>query len=209
MNRALSALMNALAVLLVAGCGDQAMITRDTPTPTPASVLTASDTITVAPVSRDTGAAFQTDSLTIHLAKTAMATGTGVANVYSGAVTATFTNPLPDTAFVVNCNGFSMVFLEKLVNTSWVTVWSPVIPACLSPPIVIKPGAQRATGVYVFAAAKGSRVGAMPIGTDTVPGIYRLEFQDYVSPYRDTFPFGTVLPLSQRVTNRFRILVAH
>ena len=64
---------------------------------------------------------------------------------YTATIDFVFTNPNPVAVYVINCGGNAPPSLEKFVAGVWITAWSPIVPACLSPPIVIA-GGQRYPG---------------------------------------------------------------
>lgn len=150
-------------------------------------------------LTRDTAAAFQTDSLHYTL----RATSSG----WEARIGFVFTNPTAAPAYVVNCGGATGVTLEKLVDGAWRAGWHAIIPMCLSAPITIAPGARWEPSLYVF--------GGYP-GGNTVPrfeapdptGVYRAVWHSVLRTYQDRLPFGDPLPLAQRTSNRFTLTAA-
>jgi hypothetical protein len=146
-------------------------------------------------ISRDVGALFQTDSLRYTL----RATDVG----FDGEIGVTFTNRTKGTVYIANCNGATAISLEKRLAREWTIVWTPPIPLCLSPPITIAPAATYRTHIRVFGGYAGSNVGTQ-FSTTNIPGEYRAVWGRVLSSYRaDSLPFGTPLPIAQRVSNRF------
>lgn len=84
-------------------------------------------------------------------------------------------------------------------------MWSPIISACLSGPIVINAGETYETTLSVWAGDPNSNVG--PQFEDSNPaGIYRIVWNSAYSTYNpNEYPFGTQLSLEERVSNRFYI----
>lgn len=116
-----------------------------------------------------------------------------------------FTNPLAEPAYFVNCNGATGVLLQRRADGAWHTVWSPVLPACLSAPIAVAPGGEYRTTVHVFGGYPGGnlfpRFEAPP-----APGTYRLVWTDVVTSYHDRGQgFGDPLPLELRASNPFTL----
>lgn len=117
----------------------------------------------------------------------------------------TYTNQTDATVYVVNCKGHAPPALEKLVDGVWVPAWSAVVPACLSPPIVIESGETYVDTLHVYAGLPETRVA--PVFTvREIEGTYRLVWHDLVHDYDPDRPgFGVGLPLEQRVSNTFSL----
>lgn len=145
-------------------------------------------------------AAFQTDSLSYTLVS--------AAHGLEGKIAFVFTNPTSAPVYIVNCRGATALRLEKRSGDRWVPAWSPVIPLCLSPPIVVQPGQQYAGVVHVFGGHPSTNMHPQFV-VDPVPGVYRIVWTDVLRTYNDRGnPFGEPLPLEQRVSNRFQLRVA-
>jgi hypothetical protein len=116
-----------------------------------------------------------------------------------------FTNRTGGTVYVVNCNGATSLELQRWQNGAWVTVWTPVLAMCLSPPITIARGAEHRSGVHVWAGDRGSNT--YPQFTmDEIAGEYRIRWGGVYSDYdSNRYPFGTEVPEAQRVSNTFRL----
>lgn len=158
-------------------------------------------------VVRDLGPAIQTDSLIYHLhsAFTSYGYYYDHGNV---PVRATIFNPLPDTSFIVTCNGQSATYLERLDNGIWSPAWSDAVPACLGPVIAIPPNGQAQTAVSVNGGGKGSRI--LPQYTvPYVPGVYRLVWREIVKGFAMGPPtnLGTPIPIEYRRSNPFALVV--
>jgi hypothetical protein len=149
--------------------------------------------------SRDSAAAFQTDSLKYSL----------VSSEYGlqGKIAFEFTNPTSAPVYIVNCQGNTSLRLEKQVGGAWVPAWSPVIRECLSPPIVVHPGQRYSGVVHVFSGHPNSNLYPQFV-VDPVPGVFRVVWDDVLINYDDReYPFGDPLPLEHRVSNRFELRV--
>lgn len=175
------ALLGALSLLFVNGCHDGGI---------------APDVVAPAPLTRDTAAMFQTDSLayTLH---------TGTIG-YQGDVGVTLTNRTAGTIYIVNCGGSTSVQLEKRVGVAWQGVWSPAIPLCLSPPITVPVGGAYRTRISIFGGYPGTNTFPQFLVAD-VTGEYRAVWGSVLSTYQDRLPFGETLPLESRTSNRFTL----
>ena len=150
--------------------------------------------------SRDTAAAFQTDSLSYTLVSTQF----GI----EGEIAFVFTNPTSAPVYIVNCRGETKLRLEKQVADQWVPAWSPVVRECLSPPIVVQPGERYSGVVHVFGGFPSTNWHPQFV-VDPIPGVYRIVWADVLRTYNDrAYPFGEPLPAEQRVSNRFELRIA-
>lgn len=122
-----------------------------------------------------------------------------------GTIRLTFTNRTFKAVNFVNCHGGTHLTLQRLNRGQWERVWSPILLACLSAPIVVAPGASRAFTIGVFGADKGSNTYPQ-FEVPLAIGVYRVVFHDVVYDYQDRLPWGTVLPLAHRVSNQFMIV---
>jgi hypothetical protein len=154
---------------------------------------------TPAPVTRDSAALFQTDSLAYVLRADA--------TTFDGAVGVTLTNRTGATLYIMNCGGSTGVTLEKRVSGQWQGVWSPGVLACLSPPITVSSGGTYRTNIRVSGGFPQSNLYPQ-LATADVAGEYRLVWRSVLSSYQDPLPFGEPLPLEWRVSNRFTLTVA-
>lgn len=175
------AVLGAVAVLVACG-GD--------------AVATESD----GPLERDANATFQTDSLSYGMVRTAQE--------YQGRVEMQYTNRRRDTVYVANCGGATAVKLERFVAGQWRTAYEPPVFNCFSQPIVITPGATRRFTLLIGAGVPGGTVEPRWPYTD-VDGTYRVVWGQFLSSYReDRQPRGDALPLDQRISNRFRVMLS-
>ena len=150
-----------------------------------------------APLTRDVAALFQTDSLYYALR---------AGDFVAGEIDVTFTNRTATTAYLINCNGATALQLERRVGNSWQFVWSPVLPACLSAPIVVPVGGTHRSRITIPSAPPATN-GVRFDDPRTVPGEYRLVWTSLVSSHEDGPPFSDLLPLAARVSNAFRLSV--
>jgi hypothetical protein len=149
------------------------------------------------PLDRDPTAPFQTDQLHYTL----VATPDGL----EGEIPFVFTNPTKSPVYIVNCNGFTELIMEKWTGEQWVKAWEPAMEACLSEPIVVQPGQAYRAVVHVFAADPAKDM-YPKFSVASVPGVYRLVWQAVLQNYApDAYPFGEALPLEQRISNHFRL----
>lgn len=147
-------------------------------------------------ITRDDAALFQTDSL----AYTLRAGATGV----DGEIGVTFTNRTGGTVYIVNCNGATVVSLEKRVTGQWKNVWSPPIPLCLGPPITVLASGTYRTRIRIYGGYP--RTNSYPqFSVTDIRGEYRAVWLNVLTSYRDRPPFGNALPIDQRVSNRFKL----
>ncbi len=152
------------------------------------------------PLERDDNAAFQTDSLRYGLVRTTQE--------YQGRVEMQYTNRRSDSVYVANCGGATAVKLERLVAGQWRTAYEPPVFNCFSQPIVIAPGATRRFTLLIGAGVQGSTVEPRWPYAD-VEGTYRVVWGQFLSSYReDRSPKGDALPLDQRLSNRFRLVLS-
>jgi hypothetical protein len=151
-----------------------------------------------AAVTRDTAALFQTDSLAYALVHR----GGG----YSMVVDAILTNRTTVPIYISNCGGATGIYLQKRTSTGWQIVRSPVLPACLSPAIVVAVGASRDFDVELVGGEPGSNL-APHYSTTDLNGEYRLLWDGAFSSYDGNSGTGAPLPESSRVSNHFVVRV--
>ena len=143
------------------------------------------------------GAPIQTDATGYQLE----AGSTG----YAATIAFLFTNPRQAPVYVVNCGGTAPPALEKFVDGAWVRAWSPIVPLCLSPPIVIAAGEDYHGRLQLFAGYPTSNVYPQ-FDTPQISGEYRLVWSGVLTSYDDrVYPFGEQLPLEQRVSDPFTL----
>jgi len=149
----------------------------------------------------DSEVAFRTDRTSYALEATEM--GVRVDIPFS------YTNRTGQDVYVVNCNGIAPPLLEKWAEGRWEIAWVPMVPDCLSPPIVIRDGSAHRDTLRVF-AGYGS-VDIYPefqIGERA--GRYRLVWERVLWSFdAGAYPFGEKLPSELRISNDFTIDESH
>ena len=138
---------------------------------------------------------FRTDSASYTLSAGPIA--------YQGTILVSYTNHTGAAVSFANCNGLTDVELEKLVNGAWVSVWSPVLPLCMSAPITVAPNATWRTSVNVSSAYPEVNAGPKFSITD-IPGTYRAVWTEAMVGGTGT---GDPLPEEHRVSNAFTLSV--
>jgi hypothetical protein len=124
-----------------------------------------------------------------------------------GKIAFTFTNPARHAVHIVHCNRVMSLHLEKRVGNAWVTAWTPVVPMCLSEPIVLQPGQVYHDTVHVFGGYPASNFYPKFTVAD-VPGEYRLVWDAVLKSFNPRgASFGEPLPLAQRTSNAFTLAV--
>ena len=68
----------------------------------------------------------------------------------------TFTNRTGGAVYIVNCHETFDMGLERKDPSGWREVWRPVIPLCLSAPIVIRPDSVYMHTLKLFGAVAGN-----------------------------------------------------
>lgn len=150
----------------------------------------------LAPHDRDPSLPLQTEDLTYELRESARGLEMDIPFTY--------TNETGETVYVVNCNGNAPPSLQKRVDGEWVRAWAPVVPLCLSAPIVIAAGETYTDTLRVRAGHRNSNT--FPQFEVGGPGVYRLLWHRVVHDYdSDRQDFGDPLPVAERVSNSFRI----
>ena len=148
------------------------------------------------PPDRDAAALFQTDSLSYTLSDNGF---------YAAKIEIELTNTTSGTIYLANCHGQSPVSLEKLVNGEWKWTWGAIIPSCASYPIVMAPNATYKPQVLFYAGFDGTNL-AQKFKLYPIDGIYRFVWTDGPAlRVVDTFDTDNLVPLAQRVSNRFAL----
>jgi hypothetical protein len=150
------------------------------------------------PLSRDTTAATQTDSLAYHVM-------VRDGRFYEAPAMVTFRNTSPDTAYFVNCNGATPTGIQRETAAGWVDVWNGEQDACLSAPIVVPPGDTLRRRVLLFDGFHPlpNDTTAAPSGPTHAPAVYRIIWHGLVHHYNAGLPFGTEPSIALRTSNRF------
>ena len=118
-----------------------------------------------------------------------------------------FENRTGHTVYLSNCNGSFALQLERLQGNEWEVAWEPVLPACLSAPITIERGEVYETTLNIWAGFPGSN--SFPqFDAPDFSGTYRIVWVSAYSSYDENeFPFGSAIPLEQRVSNSFLLRI--
>ncbi len=117
---------------------------------------------------RDVAAFIQTDSLAYRWTFWASPVawwGTSIA--------ITMQNPLPDTLYLLNCEGKYPAYLEKRLHGTWTAFLGRPVVDCFDPPIVIPPGGTFQDRLGAGGAAPGQNV-FPDFPTTDIDGVYRL-----------------------------------
>lgn len=160
------------------------------------AVAVSGCTSTLEPIERDEELLLQTDRLAYDLDRDDLGFETEIPYA--------FTNRTGAAVYLVNCGGAWALRLDRKVGNGWEQAWGPVIPSCLSPPIVIEAGEVFSDTLRVW----GSRPGrdAHPQWDVADPsGTYRIVWVAALSSFEDRVPFGPQIPLEHRVSNAFHL----
>jgi hypothetical protein len=105
--------------------------------------------------------------------------------------------------YLVNCNGYVAPVVERKVGDGeWELAWAAPENACLSPPVVIEPGAIFRDTLLVYGRPPGSN--SYPqIDPARIRGVHRLRWNRALTSFQPRLPFGQELPLPLRVSNEF------
>jgi len=122
-----------------------------------------------------------------------------------------YENRGPDTLYQPTCRpnggdpGLSMA-VQKRVGGGWENAWAPVLPACLSEPIRVAPGATyRDTFEVVLHPQDSTHHPHLNTEVD-IEGTYRLIWLQLLRTYDpDSYPFGEEVADSLRVSNPFEL----
>jgi hypothetical protein len=169
-------------LLLCAACGDSAI------EPWQVTSFAAQDSVPQ----------FRTDSTTYSLVTNSVG--------FEARIRVMFTNRSIRTMYFVNCLGATRISIQHFDGTRWSTFWSPIMAACLSAPITVRPGDTYAFEIRVFAGKPGSKVYPQFESTPDA-GLYRVIWNDAYFSYQPRLPWGTPVPESQRVSNAFRLRI--
>ncbi|MBL0939339.1 MAG: hypothetical protein IBJ03_10605 [Gemmatimonadaceae bacterium] len=114
---------------------------------------------------------------------------------FNGRIAAIYTNRTTKPVYIANCNGSTMVALERLENGNWQQVYSPPVSLCLSVPMIVQPG-----GTHRFEFALLDAFPGAPVS-----GTYRAVWHSLVWDYEPDPQKLQQLPLELRVSNTFTI----
>jgi hypothetical protein len=118
----------------------------------------------------------------------------------------TFTNRTGRTVYLGNCNGAFSILLEREDEDGWKTAWAPWRQTCLSSPIVIEAHTVFHDTLHVWGApADGTNV-SPHFDQDDPSSVYRIVWGTGLWSYDESGPpFGTLIRLDWRVSNRFTL----
>jgi len=129
---------------------------------------------------------------------------------YRAEIPYSFTNRTGSNVYLLNCRGGFAVRLQVEEAGHWAHYWSPVILACLSPPIVIEPDEVYETTVNVVGCTSGGNCAPRLTLPSSASTRYRIMWGDGRSSYdHDGPPWGDLIPLEERVSNSFTLRVAN
>jgi hypothetical protein len=120
-------------------------------------------------------------------------------------IVATLRAPADRTLYILNCNGASGLTLQRKAGEEWVYSWVIGMNACASPPIVVPPGGEHTSRLYLH-----ERAGAVadPVGGRLVSGTYRVAWTGVLTSFDpNAGGYGPELPLEQRVSAPITIQV--
>ncbi len=173
----------ALGLAMMTACGDSARL--------PTGVTTANQVV------RDPTAFFQADMLSYQLRAGPIG--------YEVEIGVSYTNLSPATAYLTNCNGLTALSLERFEGDGWVTAWTPVIPTCASPPIVVQPFETARMNVAVFGGYPDCVCSPKFTAADPT-GVYRLVWSQVYNSYNSTTQaYTSLMPLQMRVSSPFYV----
>lgn len=173
-----------VGLILLLGCGDAAQSTMP---------------LTPSSLTRDASARFQTDSLSYVLRAGSMG--------YEATLRIVYTNRTASLAAFANCNGATDFAFEKWIDGIWVWAWSPIVPACMSAPITVLPGATHTFPVFLFGGYADCRC-APRFGVEDVSGLYRVVWRSGMGAAQEgTGVAGDSSSVDARVSNRFFLTV--
>jgi hypothetical protein len=128
----------------------------------------------------------------------------GTASGLSVSIPYTFTNRTGGSVYLGNCRGSFALHLERAVGDVWQTAWSPILAACLSPPIVIAADEVWTGTLHVEGGTPDGNTWPRFDVTDPA-GTYRLVWDAAVGWYKDDPSSGVSLPLRERISNTFEL----
>ena len=115
-----------------------------------------------------------------------------------------FTNRTGGPVYLVNCRGAFALHLEREDDGAWRTAWVPVLQLCLSLPIVIETNTTFVDTLEVWGAPAGSNTYPQ-FDADDPSGTYRIVWDNALSSFQDSYPFGPQIPLDARISNPFTL----
>ena len=180
------------------GCVERARVGPE-PTSPPSEPGTTEPGQRIPDVTRDTGVFLRTAGLRYRLRRES--TGLAVDIPYR------YTNPRPRAVFLPACRADTTplppVLEQELLPGKWVRAWSTDRRNCLLGlrPLVMAPGEIQSDTLHVRAAYASDSVTAFTV--DPPEGVYRLVWNVLASYDTAVAGFGPVLPVTERLSNRF------
>ncbi|MCY3808916.1 MAG: Ig-like domain-containing protein [Gemmatimonadetes bacterium] len=127
---------------------------------------------------------------------------------YTTAIPYSFTNRTGSKVYLPNCRGGFEIKLEVEAAGDWIYYWSPILLNCLSPPIVIEPDEVYQGFVDVLGCTSGGSCAPRLTLPRTDSTAHRIVWTDALSSYdEDGPPWGDLIPLEERVSNHFTLVV--
>jgi hypothetical protein len=118
-----------------------------------------------------------------------------------------YQNTTSDTIYVLNCNQHVTLNVQKRETDGWTDFWYGATNGCMSPPIVIAPGAVYRGELPVWGAQSGT-TSTTAFASDDFTGTYRIKWNQLVTHYTGAPPqLGDTLPENRRVSNDFTFRV--
>lgn len=105
----------------------------------------------------------------------------------------------------MTCRSATNVTLEEEDAAGWTPAWSPILDACLGPPIIIPPGQASADTLEIWGAQPGKDV-EPAFSSKRIDRVFPLVWQSIAYHY-DTRGrgFGGTVPVDLRYSNAFRL----
>lgn len=115
-----------------------------------------------------------------------------------------YANKSSRTSYLPTCRSVNPPYLEKWIDGAWVVAFSPTVPDCLGPPVIVTVG-ETYTYPYQIRAYSGGLNPAFAV--DDIDGTYRLVWEIYQTwaPNGSEPGLGALLPLTLRVSNTFHL----
>jgi len=123
-------------------------------------------------------------------------------------ITYTFRNVSEETVFILSCGGAPDVKLQRLDGGGWVSVWPSGGFGCDAPLAVIEPGGVWQGKVRLSGRSPGC--GCFLEFSARPEGVHRIVLDDVVDGFATVGGSrfrGELIPLAQRVSNRFKLRV--
>lgn len=114
----------------------------------------------------------------------------------------TFENRTGRPVYLVNCAGGFGIALDRLEDGQWIPAWGNVVPACLSPEILIEAGEVFSDTLHVSGGLPGSRNHPQFDRADP-SGTYRIRWVQAYAAIEDRLGSGPILLEEYRVSNSF------